>query len=156
MLIHVVRHAHAGVRSEWPGDDELRPLTERGAKQAAAIADALDGADVDVVWSSRFVRCRQTVQPLADRRGLEVVDHPHLAEGAYGTDALDALLAEAATGRTVLACSHGDVVPDIVRAAVGRGAELHGPAAPRKAERYEMVVEDGAVTQIRHVDRPRV
>lgn len=156
MLIHVVRHAHAGVRSEWHDDDELRPLTERGAKQAAAIADALAGADVDVVWSSRYVRCRQTVQPLADRRGLDVVDHPHLAEGAYGTDALDALLAEAALGRAVVACSHGDVIPEIVRAAVGRGAVLHGPAVPRKAERYEMVVKKGAITEVRHVDRPRV
>lgn len=156
MLIHVVRHAHAGVRSEWAGDDELRPLTERGAKQAAAIADALAGAEIDTVWSSRFVRCRQTVQPIADPRGLEVVDHPDFAEGAYGTDALNALLAAAAEGRRVVACSHGDVIPEIVRAAVGRGAELHGPAVPRKAERYELVVKKGAVTEIRHVDRPRV
>ncbi|MBX3312931.1 MAG: histidine phosphatase family protein [Actinobacteria bacterium] len=156
MLIHVVRHAHAGVRSEWHDDDERRPLTERGTKQAAAIADALADAEVDAVWSSRYVRCRQTVEPLADRRGLEVVDHPDLAEGAYGTDALDALLAAADQGIAVVACSHGDVIPDLVAAAVRRGATLDGPAVPRKADRYELVVRKGAVTEIRHVPRPRV
>lgn len=156
MLIHVVRHAHAGSRSAWDGDDETRPLTPRGEKEALGIADGLERSGIDAVWTSRYVRCRQTVEPLAGRLDLEVVEHPHLAEGAWGTDALDALLAEALAGRTVVACSHGDVIPEIVRAAIGRGAELDGPSALRKAERYELVVDGDQVTTIRHVDRPTI
>lgn len=156
MLIHIVRHAHAGDRSRWEGDDELRPLTAKGEKQALAIADSLADASVDEVWSSRYVRCRQTVAPLAGAAGLEIVDHPDLAEGAWGADALDALLAATGKGRTVVACSHGDVIPDLVRIAVRRGATLHGDDVPRKAARYELTVTEGAVTEIRHIPRPEV
>lgn len=156
MLIHVVRHAHAGDRSRWDGPDDARPLTEKGHEQARAIADALAAAGIDTVWSSRYVRCRETVEPLAGKVGVDVEDHPHLAEGAWGTDALDSLLAAATDGRTVLACSHGDVIPEMIAAAVRRGAVLHGDAVPRKAARYELEVRDGQVAAIRHVPRPEV
>ncbi|MCB0975903.1 MAG: histidine phosphatase family protein [Acidimicrobiales bacterium] len=152
-MIHVVRHADAGDRSTWEGPDTERPLTPKGRRQAEAIADALIDSGIDTVWSSRYVRCRQTVEPLASRLGLEVIDHDHLAEGSWGTDALDALLAEADAGRTVLACSHGDVIPELLRAAVRRGATLHGPEMPRKADRYELQVENGEVTKIHHFQR---
>lgn len=156
MLIHLIRHGHAGDRSAWEGDDAGRPLTAKGQRQAEAIATALAAEPITVVWSSYYVRCQETVTPLAQQRGLPVVDHLDLAEGAYGTDALDALLAEAAAGRVVAACSHGDVIPDLVRAAVRRGATLDGSADPRKGSRYVLRVADGAVTHITHHQRPEV
>jgi 8-oxo-dGTP diphosphatase len=156
MVIHLVRHAHAGSRADWDDDDELRPLTDRGRAQSEAIADALEGTGIDVLWSSRYLRCRETLAPLGDRLGLTVLDHPTLLEGEYGPPALDALLAEAEAGRVVAACSHGDVIPAIVAAAVRRGADLEGPAAIQKAARYELTVVDGAVTRLVYVPRPTV
>lgn len=156
MLIHLIRHGHAGDRSAWEGDDAARPLTDKGQRQAEAIAVALASEPITVVWSSPYVRCQETVTPMAQQRGLPVVDHLDLAEGAYGTDALDALLAEAAAGRMVAACSHGDVIPELVGAAVRRGATLDGPADPKKGARYVLHVVDGTVTHITHHPRPEV
>lgn len=146
--IHLIRHAQAGSRANWAGDDELRPLSERGARQAELIASALSGSGIDLIWTSRYVRCRQTVEPLGAKLGLDVIDHPMLAEGGWGTDALDALLAETVEGQTVAACSHGDVIPAIVSAAVRRGATLEGPPSPKKAGRYECTVIDGQIARI--------
>lgn len=154
MLLHLIRHGHAGHRSDWHADDELRPLVRRGEREAEAIAAQLTGQPIDVVWSSAYVRCRQTVEPLARDRGLEVVTHPAFTEGQAGPPALDALLAAAAEGQAVAACSHGDVIPAIVVAAVRRGATLVGPPSPAKGARYELEVVDGQVARITHVGRP--
>lgn len=157
MMIHLVRHAHAGSRHRWEGDDEQRPLTDKGQRQADAIAEALAPAMAPtVLWSSHFLRCRQTLAPLAGRLGLDVVDQPLLVEGQAGPPALEALLAEADAGRIVAASSHGDVIPEIIAAAVRRGADLHGSAHPAKGARYELTVIDGSVTEIHHIDRPHL
>lgn len=155
-LIHVVRHAHAGSRSAWRGDDRVRPLSPKGRAQADAIADGLAGAGITDVWSSPYVRCVQTAAPIADRLGLPVTEDPRLAEGGDAARVLDAVLACAEVGRTVALCSHGDVIPAMVAEAVRRGATLHGPAELRKAARYTFTVTGGRVTTIHHVERPEV
>jgi broad specificity phosphatase PhoE len=152
--LHLIRHAHAGSRSEWTEDDELRPLSDRGLRQAAAIATALTGAGIDLLLTSRYVRCRQTLEPLAAALGLPVADDALLAEGGWGNDALDALLSAVGEGRTVAACSHGDVIPAIVATAVRRGAELVGPSAPKKGARYECEVRDGQIVRLVAVPPP--
>lgn len=152
--LHLIRHAHAGSRAEWEGDDELRPLSARGTAQAAAIAEALADAGIDRLLTSRYVRCRQTLEPLAARAGASIDDLDELAEGGWGNDALDALLAEVASGRIVAACSHGDVIPAIVATAVRRGAELIGPSAPKKGARYACEVADGQISRIVAVPPP--
>ncbi|CAN5754275.1 hypothetical protein BH23ACT2_BH23ACT2_00570 [soil metagenome] len=154
MLIHLIRHAHAGPRRAWAGPDDQRPLSERGQAQAAVIDRALADAEITLLWSSRFVRCVETLDPLAHRRGLTVATTAELTEGGSGADALDALLAAAAEGHTLAACSHGDVIPAVVAAAVGRGATLDGPASPSKAARYELTVDRGQVTHLAHVPAP--
>src|SRR5690606_35714758 len=83
MIIHLVRHAHAGNRSAWTDDDSQRPLSEKGRAQATAIAAALvpelsarsadhHGSGPVELWSSPFVRCVQTLEPLGVRLDLEV------------------------------------------------------------------------------------
>ena len=83
----------------------------------------LDGHEVTRVLSSPALRCVQTVEPFAAARGLEVEPDERLAEGAdhAGTELARTLLAE-----PVLICSHGDVIPAIVRAAVRDGVDLAG------------------------------
>ena len=152
--LHLIRHAHAGSRTDWTDDDELRPLSERGEQQAAAIAEALADAGIDLLWTSSYVRCRQTLQPLAATLGRTVDDRTELAEGAWGTDALEVLLAAVGEGRTVAACSHGDVIPEILAAAVRRGAELIGPSTPKKGARYECDVADGRIVRLVAVAAP--
>jgi len=154
MEIHLIRHAHAGSRKGWKGDDVDRPLSPRGRAQAEAIRDALADAEVDLLLSSAYVRCVQTLEPLAVATGRLVEVADPLTEGGGGTEALDLLLRHAAAGRTVAACSHGDVIPAVVATALGRGAELVGSPSPSKGARYVLTVVDGQVTRLVHVDPP--
>jgi broad specificity phosphatase PhoE len=107
----LLRHASAGDRHTWTGDDRLRPLDDKGRRQALEIAVALGSEDVRRVVSSPYTRCVQTVEPLAAELGLEVELDDRLAEGAGG--AAQPLLEEDG----VVACTHGDVIHDLL----GRG-----------------------------------
>jgi 8-oxo-dGTP diphosphatase len=110
MTLLLVRHAVALRRSDWKQPDHLRPLTPRGYAQAEALPELLAARPVDRVLSSPFLRCVETVTPLAARLALPVEELPQLAEGG-GTSAA-ALLGD--LGGTVVLCSHGDVVPDLL------------------------------------------
>ena len=103
MTLLVVRHATAGKRREWEGDDRLRPLDERGWKQAEALPEALAGFESRRVLSSGYDRCVQTVEPL----GLPVEVRRELEEGAGREPAL-ALMKE--VGGEAVMCTHGDVL----------------------------------------------
>ena len=104
----LLRHASAGDRDHWAGDDEHRPLDEKGRRQAEKIAEALAAEDVRRVVSSPYVRCVQTVEPLAAALGLEVELDDRLAEGGDGS--ARALLDEGG----VVACTHGDVIFELL------------------------------------------
>jgi broad specificity phosphatase PhoE len=119
VVLLVVRHAHAGERSGWSGDDRLRPLSEKGLRQAGELADALAAHQPAIVLSSPAVRCISTVQPLADRVELEVQRDDRLFEGAIRDD-VASLLRELA-GRQAVICSHGDVIPLVLRQLVDDG-----------------------------------
>ena len=67
-------------RSEWEGDDRLRPLDERGRRQAEALVDALAAFPITRIFSSPYDRCVQTVEPLAAQRGLPVELREELGE----------------------------------------------------------------------------
>ena len=78
--IHLVRHAKAKNRAEWTERDDLRPLTKRGRREAAALAERLGAEDLVRLVSSPFVRCVQTLGPLA-----EALDAHHQAADAIGS-----------------------------------------------------------------------
>ena len=117
MALLVVRHAHAGERSGWTGDDRLRPLSEKGRRQAAALVEALSLHPVKRVLSSPAVRCITSVEPLATHFGLEVEADGRLGEGADADD-VASLLRDA--GDAAL-CTHGDVIPLILRQLTAEG-----------------------------------
>lgn len=125
MAIHLLRHAEAGSRPSWHQPDDLRPLTSNGVVQSVNVADVLAGWPIERILSSRYVRCVQTVQPLADRVGLPVESHTALAEEA-DISATWALLEEVAAtggGDTVL-CSHGNVIGALLDRMRRRGITL--------------------------------
>lgn len=160
MRILLVRHAHAGVRGTWPGDDLQRELSDHGRAQADALAtvwaDRLGAGASAAVNSSRAVRCMATVQPLAERLGLEVTPAPQLLEGTSPAEALAWLEAlDVETDReTVVACSHGDVMGGIVRRLANRGTDLEGDLHWPKAGTWELQVDDGLVTHGRLHEPP--
>jgi 8-oxo-dGTP diphosphatase len=109
----LLRHASAGDRAAWTGDDRLRPLDERGREQALALADRLRARGVERVLSSPYVRCTQTVAPL----GLEIVPDERLAEGAPIEEILELLNSAEAT----VACTHGDVIEAVLGHGLRKG-----------------------------------
>ena len=79
-MILLVRHASAGDRDEWEGDDSLRPLDERGLRQADELVELLAQYEVKQVVSSPALRCIQTVEPFARSLGLELEIRGELSE----------------------------------------------------------------------------
>lgn len=119
MTLIVLRHASAGRRSEWEGDDELRPLDPSGRQQAAALARRLAPLAPARLLSSPATRCLQTLGPLGATLGLPVEADPRLAEGSGHRGAL-ALLRELGETTAVL-CTHGDVLGDLLDRSTTKG-----------------------------------
>jgi broad specificity phosphatase PhoE len=124
--LYVVRHAHAGSRSNWSDDDRLRPLSKKGRRQAKTLAKVLASAGIKRLVSSPSIRCVETLQPLAATTGLPVDDDDRLAEGSDGDAAL-ALADELRRNgvRAAVLCSHGDVIPDLLWRLKNDGATFH-------------------------------
>ena len=142
--VHLVRHALAGVRGTWPGDDLERALTAEGHAQAAALVGVL--ADVATeVHTSRAVRCRDTVAPLAEAAGLALHEEPLLLEGADPTAALDWLrgLPDGA-----VACSHGDVIGGVLTILSAQGLRGEHTTAWPKGGRHELLLDGDEVTRV--------
>jgi broad specificity phosphatase PhoE len=133
----LIRHAHAGNRRDWDGDDRLRPLSPKGERQARAMVRRLDKWAPDLILSSPFVRCIQTVQPLADRLGLKVTHCDELAEG-MGPKAL--ALVRSLAGQPVALCSHGDVIPEVLVTLADEDRLDLGPS-PRQAKGSAWILE---------------
>ncbi len=115
MPLLVVRHAHAGRRSAYKGDDRVRPLTARGRARASALVPLLSRYRPQRILSSPFVRCCETVQPIAEALGLGVESVDELAEG-HGHDAVR--LIRTMAGESAVLCTHGDVATTIVESLV--------------------------------------
>ena len=121
--VYLIRHAHAGDRTRWTGPDELRPLSEKGWRQARGLVGLLAGEPLDAIASSPSLRCVQTVQPLAEARHLPVGEVDLLLEGRDPYEAFT-WLQEQAAARSVAACSHGDIVPGVLDLVEAAGAAL--------------------------------
>jgi 8-oxo-dGTP diphosphatase len=119
---YLVRHGEAGDRHAWHDADELRPLTEQGRRQAEGLVVLLADAGIDRLVSSPYVRCVQTLEPLAAARGLKVETSPVLAEGAGGRGAVELL----STDEALVACSHGDVIEEALDLLAEAGVPLEG------------------------------
>jgi 8-oxo-dGTP diphosphatase len=113
----LLRHASAGDRDHWEGDDLLRPLDDRGRRQALALR-LLAARGFVRILSSPYVRCIETVEPLAATLAIAIAVDARLAEGAEPDEAL-ALLSELDGG---VACTHGDVVEALLGHHLKKGA----------------------------------
>lgn len=144
-MLFLVRHAKAGNRSEWDGNDSSRPLTGKGRRQSVAIAEAVAPLAAGVLVSSPAVRCVQTLEPLASRLGIATVIDDRLAEGAGFEGALQ-LLADLPDGSVL--CSHGDVIPETIDALVRRGCVIIGEPEWRKASVWRLRRgDDGSINE---------
>lgn len=149
MAIHIVRHGKAGSRHDWAQPDDLRPLTESGGRQAEGLVQILAGEEVKRVLSSRYVRCVQTVAPLADALGVDVEQHGALAEEADLADTWE-LLEELGTTEAVL-CTHGNIVSDVLDGLASGGVRFSHQLACKKGSVWTLETDgSGAIRRARY------
>jgi 8-oxo-dGTP diphosphatase len=152
MAAYVVRHAKAGDRAEWQGDDRLRPLTKSGREQAAAMAELLKDEPIDRILSSPYVRCLQTVEPLAARRKLPIEPRKDLEEGAGGQSVIR--LVQEAAGQNLVLCTHGDVVEELLEWLIEQGIVARARASNEKGGTWVLYDESGKITSAKYLAAP--
>lgn len=124
----LIRHANAGKRKEFAGDDSLRPVDERGRAQAETVTAAAATLAPQLLFSALPLRCRQTIAPLAERLGgLEVTLEEAFSEPAdedrtaRAKAAADRIL-DLRDGPTAAICSQGKVIPGALALLAGEGS----------------------------------
>lgn len=121
--VMLVRHASAGQRAAWEGDDRARPLDRRGARQAEGLVALLRDLPVERIISSPARRCVATVEPLARDRSLPVIEEEGLWED-NAEASIEVVLSLA--GAHAVVCSHGDNIPAVLAHLARLGVDL-GP-----------------------------
>jgi 8-oxo-(d)GTP phosphatase len=125
----VLRHASAGGKDTWKGDDLDRPLDADGAAESDLLARLLGCYGTCRVISSAAERCVATVRPYAALTGAKLEVEPALTVGAFEDDpkAGPALVAAAVgAGRPTVICAHRENIPPLLAAA----SEALGAAPP--------------------------
>ncbi len=109
----LVRHAE-----KQTGPDPS--LSEEGRVRALALRELLISAGVDVLVASQFKRTSETLQPLADTLGLEIVIRP-LDTADVGASAREVVrgLADEFVGQTILIAGHSNTIPAMASALTG-------------------------------------
>lgn len=151
MTIFLVRHAHAGSRREWDGDNRVRPLSDKGWRQADRIAAALRAESLTRLVSSPSLRCLQTLQPLARALSFAIDSDERFYEGADTDGALRAIDELARTHAAV--GSHGDVIPELIDALRQRGVPVNGRGC-EKGSIWRLDVNRGAIVSAEYCGRP--
>jgi 8-oxo-dGTP diphosphatase len=153
VTIYLVRHGKAGDRSRWEGPDDLRPLSKVGRKQAEKLVEQLADATIDHIVSSAYVRCRQSVEPLAEQRRLPVDLADELAEGASLADAL--VLIEKVAHENAVLCTHGDVAGDLIHHLDRKGVPLGDVVKLEKGSTWVLEVEESEIVAGRYLAPPK-
>jgi len=107
--IFLVRHA------EKVDDGSADPaLTPAGAARADELADLLRHVKLDAIYSTPYIRTKQTVLPTAKEKGLEVKFYKPGEE-----DFLKKVL-QAFSGGTVLIVGHSNTIPGLANELAGQ------------------------------------
>ena len=153
MAAYVVRHAKAGDRAEWEDDDRLRPLTKSGRKQAEALVKVLKNVPIDKILSSPYMRCVQSLEPLATARKLPLETTEELAEGAGGERLLE--IVGRHQGENIVLCTHGDLVEELLEILIQNGLVARSKAGNEKGGTWMLDEENGTVTRAKYLPAPQ-
>jgi 8-oxo-dGTP diphosphatase len=154
LRLYVIRHAHAGSRSTWEGTDEARPLTNKGHRQSDAIAAELRAAGISRLVSSPYRRCVDTLEPLARHLELAVESDDRLAAGAGGVAALELAHELTKEPEAAAVCSHGDVIPDLLRILKATTTRIKDPFVWPKASTWAVTWDGECWSKARYIAPP--
>jgi len=149
-VIVLLRHAKAGRRTQWQGDDRLRPLDKAGRLQARELPAFLSAFTPVSVVSADRVRCVQTLEPFAVATGMDLAISPAFSDESYLDDpeaTRNELFALAKSLPAAVVCSQGIAVPGLVTDLTG----LEDTRA-RKGAAWVLSFADGAVVSADYYD----
>jgi 8-oxo-dGTP diphosphatase len=153
--IHLVRHADAGDRDRFAGDDSMRPLSRRGHREATEIGKRLVPVATVLVSSPSF-RCLETLAPLSARLHQAIEPLLALGEGEDPTRALEHLVERStAIGSGLVACSHADVILGIFEVVYDDQVAINGTPNFEKGATTELTVADGRIVKVGFVPPPK-
>lgn len=156
-MLMLVRHAKAGSRSEWNGNDELRPLDKSGRTQAEMLAPMLRAFGVLRLYSAPRVRCEQTLLPLADELGVEVGVETSLSDEAFLEDPESArarLVALAAGTGVAAVCSQGTAIPGIIGSLAAEAGIDVGDTSTKKAGAWALGFDGASLVSADYYPSP--
>jgi 8-oxo-dGTP diphosphatase len=116
----LVRHANAGERKKWSGNDALRPIDALGREQSDGLATVLALFAPHRLYAATPLRCKQTLEPLAAALSLPIVTDSAFAEPADTADVpakaklAATRLTELRDGETAVICSQGKLIPPLL------------------------------------------
>lgn len=122
-----------------------------GRDQAMRLVALWRDQPLTRVLSSPFVRCVQTVEPLAAALDLDVEETEALAEG-HADEALT--LIEKLADQDAALCTHGDVIPEVLQSLEARGVQILAQWQWRKGSTWVLHSEDASLTRATYVPRP--
>jgi 8-oxo-dGTP diphosphatase len=116
----VVRHASAGDKRAWAGDDADRPLDRKGLAQSVTIGSLLTAYGVEEAGSADVRRCRDTLEPFARSARVDVEVLPATTATAFDDDkdkgARSVLDLVTTTSGAVAWCGQREVIPRLAAA----------------------------------------
>ena len=157
----LVRHASAGSRSAWRGDDRERPLDDCGIAQADGLVRVLTRYEVGRLVSANVRRCIDTIGPVAAVFDLPVEPEPVLTEVAYPGREAEAMALIRQLGdaeHDAVVCSQGDVIPDLLaRLAAAADVEFEQPIRAAKGSTWALSLDlDGRLVAADYLEPPRL
>ncbi len=137
----LVRHAEKGGD---PGDRDPE-LNDPGRERPRTLPHVLGALDIDAIYSTPFLRTRNTAQPVADLLGVEITVTPPTRTMV---DDIAATIRRDHAGDVVLVVGHSNTIPPLVNAL---GA---GPFEDLADEEYDdlfvvTLTADGTATVVR-------
>jgi phosphohistidine phosphatase SixA len=154
MTVFLVRHADAKSRANWPHADETRPLSRKGIHQSEGLVDLLRDRPIRRILSSPAVRCGETVAPLASKLSIEVEETAALLEGADTAKAYALLRKSGRDKGDAVLCTHGDLVPELLRLASRDGMSIEDTPRWPKGSTWAFEGDGDGLTRARYLPPP--
>jgi phosphohistidine phosphatase SixA len=107
ITVFLVRHADID-RSIASGSNDP-PLNSAGRKRAEALAHAIGQTGITAIFTSRLLRTKQTVRPLAEKLHLQPRE-------TASPEVFAREVSSGAAGPTVLVAGHSNTVPQMIAA----------------------------------------
>ena len=152
-VVLLVRHAKAGKRSAWKREDVVRPLDAYGRRQAHSIAAFGALFEPAEICAATPLRCRQTVEPLAEKLGLQIQSAAVFSDAEFHrrpATSERALRTLSRSRSVIVVSSQGDAIPGILDATDAQGA----PHDSRKASIWALFYARGQLMHRDYYARP--